>query len=281
MNAFFHSKAKSVLPELTLLENTYSGFVHPKHFHETYCVQIIDKGSDNLYCNGSNYKNIGHNEVILINPGEVHTGGGGSVNTPEEQLVCKTFYFGLNELTNIPGESFNNNKNISDARFKTPVITDKALVQKIKMISDLKDLAEDNLFVKELYHDIMCNLAMQQLSRPVHFDEGFKKYEEAINRGKEYIHDNIDKKLLLEDVARAAYISPFHFLRTFKRFTGITLHQYVLSLRIERARSLFRQQLSIDETYKKLGFTNQVHFTKVFKKMTGLTPMEYKRVVGG
>lgn len=279
MKAFFHSKANSVLPELTMLENTYSGFVHPKHFHETYCVQIIDKGSDSLYCNGSNYKNIGHNEVILINPGEVHTGGGGSFNPAGEQLVCKVFYFGLSEWNNILGESFSKNKNISDARFRTPVITDKALVQKIKIISDLKTLDDDSLLIEELYHEIMCSLVTQQLSGPGHFDEDFKKYKEAIDRGKEYIHDNINKKLLLDDVARAAYISPFHFLRIFKRFTGITLHQYVLSLRIERARLLFRQQLSIVKTYQKLGFTNQVHFTKVFKKMTGLTPMEYKRVV--
>jgi AraC-like DNA-binding protein len=125
----------------------------------------------------------------------------------------------------------------------------------------------------------MCSLAEQQLPNPIFFDEDFKKYAEAIRRGKEYINDNLSHKLLLDDIARAAYISPFHFLRIFKRFTGITLHQYVLSLRIERAKSFFRQQLSIAETFNRLGFSNQVHFTRVFKKMTGLTPMQYKRIM--
>ena len=279
MNGFIDSKASFVLPELMLIENTYSDFVYPRHFHETYCVQIVDKGSDRLYCNGSNYRNIKDNAVVLINPGEIHTGGGGSHNSTKEQLVCKVFYFGLSEWNNILGDSFNISQKLSDARFKTPVITDKRIVQSIKEMFSLKSSDENNLLIKELYHEIMCSLAEQQLPNPIFFDEDFKKYAEAIKRGKEYINDNLNHKFLLDDIARAAYISPFHFLRIFKRFTGITLHQYVLSLRVERAKSFFRQQLSIAETFNRLGFSNQVHFTRVFKKMTGLTPMQYKRIV--
>ena len=84
---------------------------------------------------------------------------------------------------------------------------------------------------------------------------------------------------MLEDIARVAFISPFHFLRVFKKFTGITLHQYILSLRIERAKVLLRQKNTIGITLSKTGFSDQAHFTKVFKKITGLTPKQFKDTV--
>lgn len=68
-------------------------------------------------------------------------------------------------------------------------------------------------------------------------------------------------------------MSPYHFARTFKHVTGVAPHQYVLKVRLERAKSLLlRGNLSIAEVAHKVGFFDQSHFTRYFKRLVGVTP---------
>lgn len=113
------------------------------------------------------------------------------------------------------------------------------------------------------------------MSAPVSLDEKFKKYEYQIKRAIEFINDQLSENLLLDQIAKEAYMSQYHFLRVFTKITGLTLHQYILALRIERAKLLLKQTRNINTTYSKVGFLNQSHFTRVFKKIAGLTPGQY------
>ncbi len=273
----YTSKATIASNDLVFFENTYNNFSCPKHFHETFQVEIIEKGTKSCYCNGSNYNNIQKDTLVFINPGEIHTGG----NTTNDKLVCRAFYPEPGAWLNIVGESFGNlqSAGLSSTRFKTPVANDNRIAGNIKTLFHLSQSDENNLLVKELYQQVMFDLMSRHMTSSISFDENFQKYDAAIKRAFEYINDNISGKLLLEDIAKSAFISPFHFLRVFKNFTGITLHQYILSLRVERAKMLLRQKSTISYTYSQVGFLNQTHFTKVFRKMTGLTPRQFKEVV--
>jgi AraC family transcriptional regulator len=68
-------------------------------------------------------------------------------------------------------------------------------------------------------------------------------------------------------------LSPHHFSRVFKRVTGLSPHQYVLSQRIQLARQLLTEtKLSIAEVAHDVGFYDQSHFTYHFKRLVGVTP---------
>ena len=58
----------------------------PRHFHDHYVIEWVISGSDAFYCNGNNYV-AERNQLVLINPGEVHTG-----STMADQSL---FYFSL------------------------------------------------------------------------------------------------------------------------------------------------------------------------------------------
>jgi two-component system response regulator YesN len=61
------------------------------------------------------------------------------------------------------------------------------------------------------------------------------------------------------------------------QMTGITLHHYLMNVRVERAKLLLAGDLlSIKEIAFQVGFKNQSHFSKVFKKITSITPTEYR-----
>jgi AraC family transcriptional regulator len=87
------------------------------------------------------------------------------------------------------------------------------------------------------------------------------------------MHANLDHAISLKKVAEAAHISPSHLLRIFKRATGSPLHQFLIRLRVNRARELLLTgNASIADVAAEVGFADQSHLTRHFKRLLGTTP---------
>jgi AraC family transcriptional regulator len=94
----------------------------------------------------------------------------------------------------------------------------------------------------------------------------------------DYAHSNIHQNIGLNDLAKNINISPFHFIRLFKQTIGISPYQFMLQLKIERAKQLIQQsEFSLTSIAYQLGFMDQAHFCNAFKKATGVTPLQYKK----
>ena len=87
--------------------------------------------------------------------------------------------------------------------------------------------------------------------------------------------------ITVEDMAREACLSPYHFSRVFKDVVGQTPHQFVTGYRVERARQrLAAPRAALSEIALACGFSDQSHLTRVFKQVLGLTPTAYRRGLG-
>lgn len=94
----------------------------------------------------------------------------------------------------------------------------------------------------------------------------------------DYIESHLGEDLVITDLAQVAGMSPYYFMRMFKRSMHITARQYIIQQRIDRAKELLRSgELSIAEISLRCGFTNQSHFTNVFHQLTKTTPKAYRR----
>jgi len=101
--------------------------------------------------------------------------------------------------------------------------------------------------------------------------------DRRIRRAIELMHANLSRDLPLEEIAAAAYLSPFHFSRVFKKLTGATPHAYLATLRAARAEELLAQtDLSVTEVSARVGYTSPSHFTKAFRQSTGMTPRAFR-----
>ena len=106
--------------------------------------------------------------------------------------------------------------------------------------------------------------------------------ERALHRRKlgavlDYIHAHPTEELGLEELARMARLSPFHFSRLFKISTGLTPHQYVLRWRVEESKRLLRHStMEIADIAQRLRFSDQSHFTALFRRLTGATPGRWR-----
>ena len=95
----------------------------------------------------------------------------------------------------------------------------------------------------------------------------------AKRRVLELIHAALDARLTIETLAGEAGLSPAHFARAFRESLGQPPHQYLLALRLERARRLLETtHASLSDVAQRAGFADQAHFTRLFKRAFGVTP---------
>ena len=86
----------------------------------------------------------------------------------------------------------------------------------------------------------------------------------------------------LDDLARSAMISKFHFLRTFRRVTGVTPGRFLSAVRIDEAKHLLSStRRSVAEISVQVGYGSLGTFTRRFTECVGLSPTAYRRVAQG
>ena len=91
----------------------------------------------------------------------------------------------------------------------------------------------------------------------------------------EYIAGHLDGALPVSEIAQAAYLSPSHLNFLFRQGVGESIRQYIIAMRIERARRLLLRGASAAEAGRQVGIADEVYFSKLFKKTTGKTPSQY------
>lgn len=98
-----------------------------------------------------------------------------------------------------------------------------------------------------------------------------------LNRVRRHAESRLDQRMTLEELADVAGFSRAHFAATFKAATSISVHEFLLRLRIQTAaKLLLSTDLSLVDISLQTGFQNQAHFTTVFKKMTSATPGRWR-----
>lgn len=95
-----------------------------------------------------------------------------------------------------------------------------------------------------------------------------------VSLAKEYLHQQAwDEQISIQELAAIATLSEVQLHRAFKQVFGMTPHQYILQLKLNRAFDLIQiNKLSLTEIGLKLGFADLPTFSKAFKKKYGLAP---------
>jgi AraC family transcriptional regulator len=95
----------------------------------------------------------------------------------------------------------------------------------------------------------------------------------AIRRIESYVHDNLDRELMLNDLAAVAGMSVHNFLRAFRKAFGTTPAQFVIDQRLRRARWLLTNTAhDIVTIALETGFSGHSHLTATMHRRHGITP---------
>ena len=92
------------------------------------------------------------------------------------------------------------------------------------------------------------------------------------------ILENIYDKLTPEDIAESINMSYSNLRKSFKRYTGITIHQYILQQKISNIKKLLdNTEMSVQDIAMKLNFGSANYFSCFFKSKTGISPLSYRK----
>ena len=145
-----------------------------------------------------------------------------------------------------------------------------------RMISELQRCQEDyeeilTLLMRHLLISIHRDLLKDRKTSDVYLDN-------EMDIATQYFNDNYNTDINIEEYAQSRGMSTCWFIRNFKKFTGTTPMQYIMSIRISNAQSLLETtQYSISEISRIVGYSNPLYFSRLFHKQKGFAPSKYRK----
>jgi AraC-like DNA-binding protein len=105
-----------------------------------------------------------------------------------------------------------------------------------------------------------------------------RAHVEGTEAAKSYLAARIGERVTLDQIARAVHLSPFHLARIFAERTGVTVHRYLVRLRLRAALERLADQADdLTALALELGFGSHSHFTDSFRREFGRAPSQVRR----
>lgn len=102
----------------------------------------------------------------------------------------------------------------------------------------------------------------------------------AIEQVREYIDAHYNEELPRDELAAMIYLNPDYLSRRFKEEKGISISNYIIKRRVDKAKELLRESsMPINAVAMEVGYDNFAYFAKVFRSKTEMSPNEYRKSV--
>jgi AraC-like DNA-binding protein len=238
---------------------------YARHSHETFSVGLIDSGAS-TYINGRHQCRIDAGTLVLMNPGDVH-----ACNPIEDQpWAYRMLYVDAGWLADLQAEL---GVGSSEFRCFASIMTRDPLLQAgfrrfhAVLTDDHADQMLKHSAAVEFFGAMHRRLGMEPVA-PVS--------DSKLRRAAEFIADNYQRSLKLEEICLMAGVSPSGLIRSFKKHYGTTPHAYLTNRRVQFARAELRRGIPIAEVALAAGFADQAHLQRAFKQLLAATPGHYR-----
>ncbi len=256
--------------DMELLHARYITHRFPLHFHEEYVVGVIERGYYEFAFEGTRQQ-IHQGEVVLINPGEIHSG----YALDDTGWQYRTFYPGATMMRQLAQEM--TGKDWQMLSLRSPLVRDAQLAQQLTTLHQAMEHSKTRLLKDTLLREAMSlliskyatNQARNLLQTPDN---------RAVAIAQDYIQTYYADDMSLDDIARQAGLSPYHLSRIFKESLGLPPHKYLIQIRVQRAKHLLMSGISIGDVALQVGFADQSHLTKWFKRIVGVPPGQFASI---
>lgn len=236
----------------------------PRHTHDEFGLGYIISGGQESW-SGRGLVEARANNIITVNPGEVHDGIG-CAGKPRHWRMLFIKPEILASLTERP---------ISNIEFCQPVVSRFTSNNALK--SALQTITDINADIDECEQLLM--LACAQLLQGTDAEKTAPpgKPSTAVTLLLEQIQDSWNMPLSLDDMAETVKLSRYQTLRHFQKQMGMTPHAWLTQYRVKQAKKRLEQGNSLADTAIDCGFADQSHMTRAFKRQFGISPGKLSR----
>lgn len=262
-------------------EKSHFGF--PIHYHPEYEINFIENGKGCKRIVGDNVAEIEDIELVLVGPNLYHGWETYKCSNKKIHEITIQFHNDLFSDSLLSRRIMGSIKDMFQRSIHGISFSKKTaelLRPRIIQISKL-DGMDYFLEIISLLHDLAISRNQKLLSAYTVSLDTFAAYDK-MKLVYEYIQNNFSKKILVEEVAKIANMTPISFNRFIKKRTGKTFINYLNEIRIGYAsRWLAEKEISISEVAYKVGFNNMANFNRVFKTIKNCTPSKYREDFSG
>ena len=271
------TKEQLAIPNLHMLghANLRSSTIKlQNHYHHTMEITVFLKGTQQYYVDDTRYLVQG-GDIFMTRPHEYHGNADGF------QDVCEYVWFQF-DLTP-PTDSF--------LGLLQPY-GDYLYQQLLHYHQRIKKASTEDLFrLREAFfliaspmphqklagYNLFLQFVINNFSNPELGSDNVVHSSE-IQSALTYIHTHLYEDISIDAIADYVGLSPSRFKVRFKNEVGNTPHAYITIQKVNTAKTLMKDNLSITDIAHQLNFSSSHHFSSVFKKYTGYTPTEFKEI---
>lgn len=240
-----------------------------KTIYDRHNLILVYDGEAKLTCNDRTY-HVTKGNLIYYRPGDFRLG----TTPPENLMKCFTvdFFYThpvLSEYTwSLAGTPlpFSTVETIHDQFLYSRLSALFSTFVKTWFFSDYNRIIR----AKAIFMDILSLLLHWKTNDNFNFDH-IRKIEKLIS----FMSDNYCAKITLQELAKQIHISPTYLESIFKSITGKSPINYLISIRIQKAKELLLDGHKISEVASKVGFSDVFYFSKCFKKCEGVSPSHF------
>ncbi|HEY0320289.1 MAG TPA: AraC family transcriptional regulator [Pyrinomonadaceae bacterium] len=239
----------------------------PRHWHEEYQLCLIQSGSGELKYRSKSFLTPPAG-LFIVHPGEVHS------NRANDNTGCsyRDLFVGA-ELMRRAAAQVQGKEQLPF--FQTVVVFDRDVIRQYLELHFAFEHPSTNLERQALLLNLLASL-IARFAEDSHLTRSSGSERRSVSRACDYLVEHHAENISLENLARIAALSPFHFSRVFSAQFGMPPHQFQTLVRVSRAKKLLRQGWSIPQAASHTGFFDQSHLNRHFKRLVGVTPGQYQ-----
>jgi len=233
------------------------------HTHEAYGFGVIEQGVERFRYQGSDHL-APPDSIVLMNADALHTGRAETRGGWRYRMV----YIEPAVLADITGDA--------GWWFDDAVVErDRPRGQHLSRLLEALWRTQDPLEFDGLLAEFVAGLhpyARRHVTAP---ERRAGRFADVID----YMQAHLGERIVLDDLAAVAGLSPFHFLRQFRAQYHVTPHQMLMARRLYAAKQWLAQGVAPAEVAVRAGLTDQAHLTRTFSRRYGVAPARYQRQV--
>lgn len=256
------------------------GFVFEGESHDFWEMVYVDRGRVEV-CADSEKTVLSQGEVIFHRPNEFHS---------IRAFDSSPNFFVISFVCHSPAMSYFERKRVRLGKDLKPFISgilreaDRAYV----ILPNRTDLLElerrddapvgsDQMIKSYLEQLLILMIRSEEHHEPMIFPSKESLQNHLAVEIKDYIESHLEGNVRVSEICAHLGYSKTYLSRVFHEMSGETMANYITLRKIDRAKTLVREQkMNFSEIAEVLGFNNPQYFSRVFKRVTGMSPSEFR-----
>lgn len=263
--------------ELTILFSGYSQTSHDHRVgplvHDHYLLHIVLSGRGTYHCMGKSYE-VREGGAFFIFPGEL-VRYDADPSAPWEYRWIGIRGHQVDELLGRYG--ITPRRPVLEGPYSRRTA---ALFKRIEQVLRQGGAACD-VEAGGWFRLILAELVQDRKTEAVREPEPASEIKRQVEQAVRWLTLQYSQTISIEKMAQTLGYHRTHLSKMFKRETGMSPMAYLLQIRMERARLLLAEPLTIEQVAASVGYSDPLYFSKLFKKFYGQSPTEHRRAASG